>query len=105
MSRKPNRKVFQRAALAIFMDGERYCCCALDYAAKELGVMTPDESAGGTVEEEILHELYRPRSKSRSSACFGFAYVGYELSFRNQERRIFALLLAAEIVRDPEDLP
>jgi len=107
--RKPSRRVFLEAArsMAAGEPRSKYCCCELYNAARRIGILTRDErNATECVEENAFHRLFRPATAIKYGPYFGvyFGRTPDEAEAR-RNRRVLALLLAAEIMRNPEDLP
>lgn len=93
------QRVFLAAAKLIDSGREQFCCCALD----EIGPV-----AFGDSPEEVFHRLFKPPGALSFGAYFGYVRPGGNPDLNHadsRERRVIALLLAAEIARCPEDLP
>lgn len=92
-------QIFRDAAKLIDSNREAFCCHAI------ADVSGPPLEAARTGAEKVFHRLFKPRSEFDTGAYFSYARLGGGNAFENRERRVYALLLAAEIVRDMEDVP
>ena len=88
--------IFRTAARLIDNGREKFCCYAVGRATDA----ETDEVASAA--QNAFHRLFLPPGVPRHIAYFS---DGRLETRRRRERRVIALLLAAEIARDPEDLP
>jgi hypothetical protein len=88
--------LFRTAARLIDDGREKFCCYAVGRATDT----ETDEVASAA--QNAFHRLFQPPGEPRHAAYFSTDYIE---THRRRERRVYALLLAAEIAKDPEDLP
>jgi hypothetical protein len=86
--------IFRTAARLIDNGGEKFCCYAVGRATDT----ETDEVASAA--QDVFHRLFQPPSEPRHIAYFSIGHID-----TRRGHRVIALLLAAEIAKNPEDLP
>lgn len=105
--RPPDPEVFVKAAERCFdAKAGNYCCTSLYAAAAVLhGLTDEDRKDLEVVEEVAFHRMFLPDGARKRAAYFGSTCPGEPSTAANTEHRVLSLLLAAEIIRNPEDVP